>query len=365
MPQVSAQQISVVTTQRDPTSGQTGRVHHQQIFGMVSEQPLHHRSGYIHDWAERGVMLDLWIESNGIEVLDQYRSFRNGDQHAVYRTRHPRYGEVVLKTFTVHDENGRWNEGRVCRAILRAQRELGIRSFAVPDPLDIVTMGDLGVFFYRPLDGTTLAESGWETFNAASVTEDIHALARTHALHSMRGGDVTHQAYLVVQYLEQLQGSGLQFSLYTLDAIEHRFSLAARTFNAYPRIFLHGDFHAANILRLADGRVGIIDWEFARIGHALEDDAARFVERIVLGASTAPVLQEVNDAHPSMRAVNERVLTALAIKQVLKRIFFARIRRTDARLESDYLAALSVLLDEDASATRPRARSTRSFETST
>ena len=310
---------------------------------MVSERPIGRKVANDRSKVEEAVFVELWLQANNIEILEKFRSLKSGDEHKVALVQHPKHGRVILKTALPSLARREWWEYHLYGAIRDAQRELGIERFAVPLPVDLDAAGSTTVFMYVPIPGVNLEEVDPLTFDptqidAGSLREDIHRLGATQALAGVRFPTIQDHWDLVQRYLTDLTASGLSFAPDVVEQFAHAFCVADAPYHRFPSVFLHGDLHAANILRTSDGSLALIDWEFARRGHPLEDDTAILLERLAIGGTElSTLIREVQERYPAHAEHVPPVIRVLLIKQLLKRIMFARIRRGDTTIESDYL----------------------------
>lgn len=320
----------------------TGAAHHWKIFGMVSERLIDRRGLHAPERVEQAVMLELWLQANDVRIVEKFRSLRLGDEHKVALVEHPTHGRVMLKTVSPSQAKREWWEYHLYRAIRAAQQELAIDSFVTPEPIDLETNGSLVVFYYRPIPGVNLEEVDPvaydpRRFDAGPLRGAIHRLGRADALAEVYAPSLQDHWDLAQRYVTALTKSGLAFSPEVVAQLASDFSRAEQPFTGFPTVFIHGDLHASNVLRLPDGRVGVIDWEFARRGHALEDCAALVLERAAMGEDLHDLTREIQGTNPQHAELVPPVLRALVMKQLLKRLVFARIRRADPVLEGDYM----------------------------
>ena len=121
--------------------------------------------------------------------------------------------------------------------------------------------------------------SALEPFSADQAAASLEQLAALHAGRAMldtmpwitpRVGDLAQMKYISVETLQELlsgkRGEGLSDAVKNAERLGAGMRALAERDATRPQFLVHGDAHAGNIFRHADGRTGLIDWQLLQRG---------------------------------------------------------------------------------------------------
>ncbi len=167
---------------------------------------------------------------------------------------------IVMDAPPAHEDIRPWLE------VTRRLRAAGLEAPAVEASdagLGFIAMQDLGDATYLPL------------LDAASV-ETLYGAALDALLRMQRDVDCTglppYDEARLIDEMELLPAwflqrhLGVELSCADWDTLELAMRLLTDSALAQPRVFVHRDYHSRNLLALADGGVGIIDFQDAVCG---------------------------------------------------------------------------------------------------
>lgn len=121
--------------------------------------------------------------------------------------------------------------------------------------------------------------SALEPFSADEAAASLGQLAALHAGHTMldemawispRVSELAKMQYISVETLQELldggRGDGLPDKVRNAERLGAGMRALAERDAARPQFLVHGDAHAGNIFRDAEGRTGLIDWQLLQRG---------------------------------------------------------------------------------------------------
>lgn len=237
----------------------------------------------------------------------------------------------------------------------------GTASFRVPalvaeveGPSPVLLLEDLGSVSLDLPDDAVMAAEALASFHAAHWTRvtpwagwlptEIDGTRGSFLLDtfSTRGAAAVRQAPWVPAELKK-----------QVPALATRYEELLHRLASSPRTVVHGDLHAGNVLRLADGGVGAVDWEAATAGRGATDlayllmsagspDARRRVEDDVLvhyakGLADAGVAYDINSVVEDYRLA----IAAYFCRRVALRVAFSQPIPRDQSM----VAAVNAMLD--------------------
>ena len=121
--------------------------------------------------------------------------------------------------------------------------------------------------------------SALEPFNAEQAAASLDQLAALHAGRGMldemawispRVSELAKMQYISVETLQELldgaRGEGLSSVVRDAERLRAGMRVLTERDAARPQFLVHGDAHAGNIFRDAEGRTGLIDWQLLQRG---------------------------------------------------------------------------------------------------
>lgn len=128
-----------------------------------------------------------------------------------------------------------------------------------------------------------------EAFTPDQAADGLEQLARLHA--ATWGGSIAQPTPWVVSFLDRIshqpimamatlqslldgpRGKRLDPAVRDAGRLQHALERLAAEVRAGPTCFVHGDAHAGNVYRQADGTLGLVDWQILQTGNWAQDVA--------------------------------------------------------------------------------------------
>jgi len=128
-----------------------------------------------------------------------------------------------------------------------------------------------------------------EPFTPEQALDGLEQLARLHA--ATWGGSIAQPTPWVVSFLDRIshqpimpletlqalldgtRGARLDPAVRDAARLQRALERLAVEVRAGPSCFVHGDAHAGNVYRRADGELGLVDWQILQIGNWAQDVA--------------------------------------------------------------------------------------------
>lgn len=217
--------------------------------------------------AERTTAIQHWLESvSGVHPIILHPMVGDASNRRYFRV------NVRGLSFVVMDAPPALENCRPFVAIAKALREIGLNT---PDILEadleqgFLLLTDFGGATYLSALNTQNADHLYDTaLDALSVLQTCH-FVNDHAIPPftpdfMNKEWTWHKEWFLTKFL--------QLSLFGIEnELDHCYSLIMNAAADQPQVFMHRDYHSANLMVLADNEVGILDFQDAFIGPVTYD----------------------------------------------------------------------------------------------